>query len=253
MPNVAGQIPEAGERVVLVTGAGSGIGLAIARRFAVAGDRLALGYFGNADDVRAIERSQPAGSVLLCDVDVRNVTAVEEFVRTAETRFGRIDVLVTSAGIATWGPTSQFPWEQYEQIMAVNVRGTFSCIRAALPGMYARGGGRIITISSEVALVGMAEAVAYTASKGAIIGMTKSLARECAPHGVLVNSVAPGPTHTPLMEQSPEATDPQAMAAVPIGRYAMPDEIAGAVELLAGRDGSFFVGQVISPNGGAAI
>jgi NAD(P)-dependent dehydrogenase (short-subunit alcohol dehydrogenase family) len=245
--------PKPGQRVVLITGAGSGIGLAIARRFIAAGDRLALAWFGNCTALSALAQQAAADHVLLREVDVRDLAAVNAFVKTAEQMFGRLDVVVTSAGIAIWGPTHELPWETFEQTFAVNVRGTLACIRAALPGMYARGTGRIITISSEVALLGMAEAVAYTASKAAVIGMTKALARECAPRGVLVNSVAPGPTHTPLLDQSPEATNPAALAAMPIGRFAQPDEIAGAVEMLAGKDGSFFVGQVVSPNGGAAI
>ncbi|MFF4253938.1 SDR family NAD(P)-dependent oxidoreductase [Streptomyces sp. NPDC001663] len=248
-------MPVPGQRTVLVTGAATGIGLAVARRFAAEGDRLVLNYYKDNGELDAVAAGHPGGeaAVLQVEADVSDPHACEELVRRAEAAYGRVDVLVTSAGIATWGPTAEFPWEDYERLMAVNLRGTYACVRAVLPGMTRRRAGRIITISSEVALVGMAEATAYAATKGAVIAMTKSLAREMAPLGVLVNSVAPGPTMTPLFEQSPESQDPAVQAAVPVGRFGRPAEIAGAVSMLAGPDGSFFVGQVVSPNGGAAI
>lgn len=244
-----------GNRVVAVTGAATGIGRALAERFAEMGDQLALAYFGDRNDLDELAAAHPKGAdqVLLTDLDVRDVEACARFVRATEQRFGHIDVLVTSAGVAFWGPTHEFSWDRYRQLFDVNVTGTYACIRATLPGMLARGAGRIITISSEVALVGMQEAVAYCGTKGAVIAMTKSLAREYASRGVLINSVAPGPTRTPLLAQSPESNDPAVEAAVPIGRFGQPREIAGAVAMLAGEDGTFFVGQIISPNGGAAI
>jgi NAD(P)-dependent dehydrogenase (short-subunit alcohol dehydrogenase family) len=248
-------MPAPGDRVVLITGAATGIGFAIGQRFAAHGDRLVLNFFKDEGRLGSIAAAHPRGpqSVLRCEADVSDPQACEYLIRRAEAEFGRVDVLVTSAGIATWGPTAEFDWEDYERLMAVNLRGTYACVRAVLPGMIDRGAGRIITISSEVALVGMAEAAAYAATKGAVVALTKSVAREVAPRGVLVNSVAPGPTVTPLLEQSPESQDPAVAAAVPVGRFGQPHEIAGAVSMLAGPDGTFFVGQVVSPNGGAAM
>jgi NAD(P)-dependent dehydrogenase (short-subunit alcohol dehydrogenase family) len=248
-------MPVPGERVVVITGAATGIGFAISERFAAEGDRLVLNYLKDEGQLGALAASHPRGpeSVLCYEADVSEPQACEDLIGRAEAEFGRVDVLVTSAGIAIWGPTAEFPFADYERLMAVNLRGTYACVRAVLPGMISRHAGRIITISSEVALVGMAEAAAYAATKGAVIALTKSVAREVAPHGILVNSVAPGPTVTPLLEQSPESLDPAVQAAVPVGRFGQPHEIAGAVAMLAGPDGTFFVGQVVSPNGGAAI
>lgn len=244
-----------GDRVVVVTGAGSGIGLAIAERFVEAGDKVVLAFFGDDRAVRELSRKHPGGDgcVLLRDVDVSDIQQCDDLVSAAQAHFGRVDVLVTCAGTAIWGPSHSFSWDSYDRLLTTNLRGTFACIRAALPGMVERGAGRIITISSELSLVGTAEAAIYTATKGAINSLTRSLAREYAPHGVLVNCVAPGPTHTPMMENSPEFHDPKFKEAIPLHRFGLPSEIAGAVAMLAGPDGAFFVGQIISPNGGAAM
>jgi NAD(P)-dependent dehydrogenase (short-subunit alcohol dehydrogenase family) len=248
-------LPPPGERVVVITGAATGIGRAIAERFVAAGDNVVLAYYEDSGTLPELVNGHPRGPAAahILHVDVREIDACAGLVAEAERRFGRVDVLVTSAGVAFWGPSHEFSWDRYEQLLSTNLRGTYACIRAALPGMVERKSGRIITISSEVALVGMAEAAVYAATKGAVIAMTKSLAREYAPHGVLINSVAPGPTHTPLLDTSPEADDPAVKEQVPLRRFGMPSEIAGAVAMLAGPDGSFFVGQIVSPNGGAAI
>lgn len=241
--------------VVAITGAATGIGRAIAERFAENGCKLALAYFKDSHQLENLKAKHILGNdaVFLKDVDVSDRQQCFEFIQDAEEKFGKIDVLITSAGIATWAPTESFLDADYQQLFAVNVNGTYHCIQAALPNMLAQGFGRVITISSEVALVGMPEAAAYSATKGAVISMTKSLAREYASRGILFNSVAPGPTKTPLMDQSPESKDPAVAAAIPIGRFGEPEEIAGAVFMLASKDGNFFCGQVLSPNGGAAI
>lgn len=243
------------DSVVVITGASSGIGFAIAKRFSELGCKLSLGYLGNSDNLETLALSHPKGHdfIFFSEFDVSDHEACLNFIFNTEKKFGQIDVLVTSAGIAHWGKTESFSFENFNKLFAINVNGTFSCIQAVLPGMLKRSYGRIITISSEIGLIGMAEATGYSATKGAVISMTKSLAKEYASRGILINSVAPGPTKTPMLDGSPEVSDSSTLSAIPIGRFGEPDEIVGAVVLLAGMDGSFFCGQVLSPNGGAAI
>jgi NAD(P)-dependent dehydrogenase (short-subunit alcohol dehydrogenase family) len=241
-----------GSRVAAITGAGSGIGLATAWRLARAGYRLELGVWpdlGGVDDLVA----DGVGSVHAELLDVRDRAAAAAFIAGIEDRRGRLDVLVTSAGVHRCGPSATFDWDEWDETLSVNLAGTYACVRAALPGMVARGSGRIITMSSELGLTGMAENAAYCASKGGVIALTKALAREYAPNGVLINSIAPGPVVTPMLVGAPEYQSSDSLDGMPIGRYGEPDEIAAVVESLAGDGGSFFVGQVLSPNGGAVI
>jgi 3-oxoacyl-[acyl-carrier protein] reductase len=235
-------------RVVAITGAGRGIGLATAQRFAAAGDRLALCYHRSADPLRDI-----APDALVMQADVRRREDCERFVAAAQERFGRIDVLVTNAGILHSEPSHEVSPEHWEDTIATNLAGTWWCIRAALPAMVAAGAGRIITVSSELGLIGFPTYAAYAASKGGIIALTKSLAKELAPQGILVNSVAPGPVVTDMLVHDTIEYNDETREQVPLRRFGEPDEIARVIEFVAGPGGDFFVGQVVSPNGGTAI
>jgi 3-oxoacyl-[acyl-carrier protein] reductase len=239
---------------VLITGAGGGIGAATGRRFAAAGADLALcdrRPIAELDELRELARAH-GGRLLHRTLDVADREGVAAFVRQAEEELGRIDVLVTTAGILASIPAEDLSWEQWDRFLAVNLSGTWAFVRAVIPGMVARGHGRIITISSELGIIGLETYAGYCASKGAVIAMTKALARELAPRGVLVNSVAPGPVLTDMLRSSPEF-ESDYVTTLPLRRFGEPDEIASTIEFLAGPGGSFFVGQIISPNGGAAI
>lgn len=242
-------------RSALITGAGSGIGLATAERLLSEGYRLALGRFASAPGLDALLRGARGGGPqpLVEELDVRDRAAVAAFVARAEERLGGIDVLVTCAGIHSEAPAAEIDWDDWDEALAVNLTGTFACIRAAIPGMLARGSGRIITVGSELALTGMSGYGAYCASKAGVVGLTKSLARELAPQGILVNCVAPGPTATDMLLNTREGNDPATLEGIPLGRFATPGEIARVVSAMAGDVGDYFVGQVVSPNGGAAI
>lgn len=234
-------------RVIAITGAGRGIGLATARRFAAAGDHLALNYLHGASALEELD------GALLCEGDVSDRADAESFVAEAEARYGRIDVLVTNAGILRSRASHEVPPEDWNDTIATNLSGTWWCIRAALPGMVARRAGRIITISSELGLIGFPTYAAYAASKGGIIAMTKSLAKELAPLGILVNSIAPGPVVTDMLVHDTIEYNDATREQIPLRRFGEPDEIAAAIEFLAGPGGDFMVGQVVSPNGGTAI
>ncbi|MFD1555057.1 SDR family NAD(P)-dependent oxidoreductase [Paraburkholderia silviterrae] len=243
------------KNVVAVTGAGRGIGLATAKRFARQGALLALNYENSKDaleEVAALAR-EFGGDALLFQADVANHREVEAFIAEAEARFGRLDVLVNNAGILHSVATADESWERFERTMAVNLGGTFAAIRAALPGMVSRRSGRIVNVGSELGLIGFASYASYCASKGAVIALTKAVAKEVAPANVLVNCVAPGPVETHMLVHDTVEFNDATREQVPLKRFGQPDEIAAVIEFLAGPGGSFMVGQVVSPNGGTAI
>ena len=242
-------------RVVAITGAGRGIGLATARRFARAGALLALNDLRVGDDLEEVAGAarEEGGEALLVEADIGRPEEARRFVEESERRFGRIDVLVNNAGILRSTPTHEVTWVEWEETISVNLGGTWACLRAALPGMLERGSGRIINVSSELGLIGFPTYAAYSASKGGIIALTKAVAKEVAPRGVLVNSVAPGPIETDMLIHDTIEYNDETREQIPLRRFGKPDEIASVIEFLAGPGGSFMVGQVVSPNGGTAI
>jgi NAD(P)-dependent dehydrogenase (short-subunit alcohol dehydrogenase family) len=243
----------AAPRVVAVTGAARGIGMAIATRFAEAGDSLSL--CDRLDLPEEALHALAGGASELPNftcADIAQPGSADRFMDATLERFGRVDILITCAGIHRFGPSEAVRDAEWSTVIDVNLTGTFACIRAALPHMLRQGSGRIVTISSELGLTGRAEYAAYCASKGGVIALTKALAREYVGRGILINSVAPGPVLTDLLIDSPEY-DPSTTPDVPIGRFGTPAEIAEVVHSVAGDAGSFLVGQVVSPNGGAVI
>jgi NAD(P)-dependent dehydrogenase (short-subunit alcohol dehydrogenase family) len=242
-------------KVVAITGAGRGIGLATARRFARAGALLALNDLSVGEGFEKVvgEARMGGGEALLVEADVGRPEEARRFVEEAERRFGGIDVLVNNAGILRSTPTHEVSWEEWEETISVNLGGTWACLRAALPGMLERGTGRIINVSSELGLIGFPTYAAYSASKGGIIALTKAVAKEVASRGVLVNSVAPGPIETDMLIHDTIEYNDEAREQIPLRRFGKPDEIAAVIEFLAGPGGSFMVGQIVSPNGGTAI
>jgi 3-oxoacyl-[acyl-carrier protein] reductase len=242
-------------RVIAITGAGRGIGLAIARRFAALGDRLALNYLDAGKNLDAViaDAKAKGGDAMALKGDISRPDEATAFVRAAEERYGQIDVLINNAGILISVATEECTWDQWARTIAVNLSGTWSCLRAALPGMIKRRSGRIINVSSELGLIGYPTYAAYSASKGGVIALTKAVAKEMAPHGILVNSVAPGPIETDMLINDTIEYNDETRAQIPLGRFGRPDEIAAVVVAVAGEAGSYMVGQIISPNGGTAI
>lgn len=243
------------KRVVVITGAGKGIGLATAKRFAESGDYLALNYRKTGDDLQEITRiaKENGGNAIIIQADVSKHQEAVNFIRETEKYYGRIDVLVNNAGILQSKDADKIEWEEFEKMIMTNLGGTWSCIKATLPGMIERKSGRIINVSSELGLVGFPTYSTYCASKGGIIAMTKALAKEYAPIGLLINSVAPGPVVTDMLVHDTIEYNEETRESIPLKRFGMPDEIAAVIEFLAGPGGTYLVGQVISPNGGTAI
>lgn len=224
----------------LVTGAASGIGAAIAHELTSAGWRVA-GY-----DLH----DSPTELSLIGDTTDPGA-AEQAVIRTVDT-LGPIDALVNSAGHYEMVPFEQITPAQWARMLAVHLGGFVTMARAVLPGMLARNAGSIVAVVSELALGGGEQVAHYAAAKGAVIGLVKSLAVEVAPHGVLVNAVAPGPTDTPLIPSGSPERGPQFLSTLPAGRLADPREIAAATRFVI-EGGTFMAGEVLSPNSGAVI
>ena len=239
-------------RVAVVTGAASGIGAGIAVGFAREGADVAL--VDVADEHAAapvLEAVRDSGRrAFYVHADVAEEASVNAMAAAVLSHFGRVDVLVNNAGIFTQSLLEDMPVADWDRVLAVNLRGTFLCSRALLPQMLARGSGRIINIASQLGQVGGVEVAHYAASKAAVIGLTKSLAREVASRGVGVNAIAPGPVQTPLLDSETPAWREAKLADLPLGRFGTVAEIVPTAVLLACDDGAFYVGATLGPNGG---
>lgn len=231
----------------LVTGGAKGIGRAIAEAMTNEGAHVAI-----ADMVPA-EIADAGGKAFAVHADISDERQVEALFETVLARLGGLDILVNNAGILIEKPLLETTMADFDRLMGVNLRGAFMVGRAALRVMAGQGSGRVINVASELAYLGRANCSVYCASKGAIVSMTRSWAREFAP-AILVNALAPGPTETEMLTGG--ATAPETLAAEadnPLGRLAQPAEIAAAAVFLAGPGASFMTGQCVSPNGGAAM
>jgi 2-hydroxycyclohexanecarboxyl-CoA dehydrogenase len=227
-------------KVALITGVASGIGAEITTLLSERGWKVA-----------GLDLRESRADLSLV-ADVTDPAAVRAAVDRATRELGPISLLVAAAGYYEMLPISQIGIERWRRMLAVHLGGTRNACMAALPGMLERGSGRIITISSELALAGGDGDAHYVAAKGALIGFTKSLAVEVADREVLVNCVAPGPTDTPLLEPDSPWRDPGFLETLPLRRLVRPAEVAETVLFLA-EEGDHFCGQVISPNAGAVI
>ncbi len=229
---------------VLITGGSRGIGAAAVERFAARGDRVFFLY--EKEHQKAQEVAQKTGATAIC-CDVANAEAV----RQAFAQVGDVDVLICNAGIGGVGLMSQTSEATWDRLFDVNVKGMYLCINQAMPGFLRKHKGCIITVSSMWGQVGASCEVAYSATKGAVIAMTKALAKELGPSGIRVNCVAPGVVLTDMCN----GVDPQILADMaeetPVGRNGVGADIAQAMEYLA--DAEFVTGQVLPVNGGYII
>jgi 3-oxoacyl-[acyl-carrier protein] reductase len=244
-------------KVALVTGAGSGIGRANALVMAARGAALIV---NDRDADSALQTvaliEQAGGRAVSCIADVALCADILQAIAQAERELGAVDILVNNAGIAS----GRLPFEAIDEaaidrMFAVTVKGAMFCTRAVLPGMKARRSGKIINTSSITALGSHKFGCNYAAAKAAVIGLTKAWAREFAEWNIQVNAVAPGRVRTPMVAfmDRTEAYIEEMKRRVPMGRQAVPEEIAGVVAFLASSDADYMTGQVISPNGGEVM
>jgi 2-hydroxycyclohexanecarboxyl-CoA dehydrogenase len=218
-------------RVAVVTGAASGIGLAIARRLGQRGDRVALLDRQGDALARAAEEVRATGAqAIAAEVDVTDRRAIDDALDKVRAELGPVAIMVTSAGLDAFESFSDITTESWERILAINLTGTFHCLQAAVPDMLAARWGRMVTISSSSAQSGAARMAHYVASKGGVIGLTKALALELAPHGITVNTIPPGLIDTPMSRRAEAAKDLASLeklgARIPVRRAGTPDDIA---------------------------
>ncbi len=240
------------EKVVLVTGASRGIGRATAEMLAEQGAHVLVHHGANAalaDEVVAGIRAR-GGKADRVGFDVSKTEEVDAALTQVIKEHGRLDALVNNAGISIDGLLVQLKDEVLDQLLAVNLRGALACTRAALRPMMKAKKGRIVFISSVVGEMGNAGQTAYAASKAALLGATKSLAKEYAKRNITVNAITPGWVDTDMTRALPESARAMMLSGVPLGRPAAPSEIAGAVVFLCSDEASYITGAVLRVNGG---
>jgi NAD(P)-dependent dehydrogenase (short-subunit alcohol dehydrogenase family) len=244
------------DKVVIVTGGGLGIGRAYALGLAAEGARVVVADIADtAPTVKEIEARGGQALGVACDVSREDDT--RDLATKAGERFGRIDVLVNNAavyGTIKRRPFMEIPVEEWDRVMAVNLRGLFLCARAVFPSMKAQGGGKIINVASSTFFKGVPNYIHYTTSKGGVVGFTRSLARELGDFGIRVNAIAPG--FTLSGENEKNASEDQKAANVRmrmLKRAQVPGDLVGTVVFLASDDSDFITGQTIAVDGGAIV
>lgn len=242
-------------KVALVTGASRGIGRAIALKLAADGAKVAINFAGNlakAEEVKA-EIEGFGGEVILVQGDVSNFETVTEIVKNVLDAWGRIDILVNNAGITRDNLLLKMTEEDFDAVIGTNLKGVFNCTKAVTKLMMKQRSGRIINMSSVVALNGNISQANYAAAKAGIIGFTKSAAKELASRGVTVNAVAPGFIETDMTGAINDKLKAEMVSAIPLGRVGKPEDIANTVAFLVSENASYITGQVICVDGGMAI
>lgn len=237
--------------VAIVTGGAQGIGLAVLERFAASGATVVIWDLD--EDLAEETAAGVQGNVHARKVDVTDYAEVEAAAKAAEEAHGPIDILVTSAGIA--GPnkrTWEYPLDDWERIMRINLDGTFHCCRAVAPSMIAQAYGRIVTIASVAGKEGNPNASAYSASKAAVIALTKSLGKELAEYDIAVNAITPAAARTRIFDQMAPEHIEFMLSKIPRARFVEPREIAAMVAWLASAENTFTTGAVFDLSGGRA-
>ena len=234
-------------KVAIITGAANGIGYAAAERFIEEGAHVIIADF---DEVAGLGAEKKLGSqATFIEVNVADRESVKNLVATVIERVGKIDILVNNAGITRDAMLSKMTEEQFQQVLNVNLSGVFNCTQEVLPHMIAAGGGKIINTSSVSGVYGNVGQTNYAAAKAAIVGMTKTWAKELGRKGINVNAVAPGFTETEMVKKMPEKILEQMRSIVPLQRLGLPRDIANAYLFLASDEASYVSGHTLHVDG----
>lgn len=242
------------DRVAVVVGGGRGLGRATSLRYAKEGAIVVVADLEKASaDAVAKEIADSEGRASAAAVDVTDRAQVDDLVASVVRDHGRIDVIVTFAGVALFGPAMDVTEEVWQRQLDINVTGTFHCVQAAGREMVKQKSGRIITVSSVMGQRSGDRRMAYGTTKGAVIALTKQMAAELGDHGVTINSIAPGPVKTELwLAANPdaEAAESGYLTNIPMGRLGQPEDIANAAFMLASDDAAYITGHVLNVDGG---
>jgi 3-oxoacyl-[acyl-carrier protein] reductase len=241
-----------GAQVAVVTGGTRGIGLSVAKRLAADGYDLLISYRGD-DAVAESAKNELAATgrrVEVIAADVSTADGAGQVIETAMERLGKVDALINNAGITRDTLLMRMSEEDWDAVLATNLKGAFLCSKAAVRPMLRQRSGRIVNITSVVGLVGNAGQANYAAAKAGLVGLTKSIAKEVGSRGITVNAVAPGFIETRLTDVLPEEMKEMLLKNTPLGRFGTPEDVAGAVAFLVSLDAGFITGHVLTVDGG---
>ena len=239
----------------LVTGASRGIGRAIALRLAAEGASVAVNYHSGADEAASVvsEITASGGTAIAFQASVASAEEANRLVDATVEALGGIDILVNNAGITRDNLLMRLSEDDWDAVLDTNLKGAFLCTKAAIRPMLRQRSGRIVNMSSIVAITGNPGQANYTAAKAGLIGFTKTIAREVASRGITVNALAPGFIETQMVEAIPEDLRKQILERIPLGQFGTPDDVARSVVFLASDDGAYITGQVIGIDGGLSL
>ncbi len=241
------------DRVAIVTGSGQGIGQAIALKLAEAGATVVVNDIGDsaqnvADEIKKMKRE---GMAILADVSLPS--DVTRLVNTTIDTYGKVDILVNNAGITRDRLILRMSDDDWDRVLTVNLKSVFLCTRAVLRHMIRQRWGRIISIASIIGLIGNVGQANYASAKAAIIGLTRTIAKEAASRGITANAVAPGFIDTAMTQQLPEERRQELMSRIPLGVLGTPRDVAEAVAFLASEEARYITGQVLTVDGGISL
>ncbi len=242
-------------KVAIVTGASRGIGRAVALRLAREGAKIIVNYAGNhaaaqktVDEIKVV-----GGEAMLFQADVADAQAVGELVKAATAAYGRIDILVNNAGITRDNILALMKEEDWDAVIATNLKGIFNCTKAVAKVMIKQRAGKIINMTSVIGIAGNAGQTNYAAAKAGVIGFTKSAAKELAARGITVNAVAPGYITTDMSAAMPDQAKIELAKSIPLSRLGKPEDVAETVLFLASDAANYITGQTINVDGGMVM